>query len=102
MNRNSIIFTITTTFVIALLLMIVSFTIFYQVSERRAEFSLIKRDREVTRIFLRAFEHRGLTQELKENLKKDIHIPIDGGENNQTIGTLSLILSIQHILFNHS
>jgi len=69
MNRNSIIFTITTTFVIALLLMIVSFTIFYQVSERRAEFSLIKRDREVTRIFLRAFKHRGLTQELKENLK---------------------------------
>jgi len=69
MNKNSILFTITTTFVIALLLMIVSFTILYQVSERRAEHSMMKRDQKVTRMFLRAFRHSGLTQGLIENLQ---------------------------------
>ncbi|WP_415398085.1 ArsS family sensor histidine kinase [Sulfurimonas sp. CS5] len=69
MNKNSIIFTITITFIIALILVLVSFGIFYKVSEKREELSMLKKGMEATNLFLRDFKHHGLTQELEEDLK---------------------------------
>ncbi|PHQ64835.1 MAG: histidine kinase, partial [Sulfurimonas sp.] len=69
MNKNSIIFTITTTFIIALALVLVSFSILYKVSEKREDFFMVKRGMEATNLFMRDFKHHGLTQKLKEDLK---------------------------------
>lgn len=69
MNKNSIIFTITVTFVIALLLVLVSFGILYKVSEKREELFMSKRGMDATNLFMRDFKHHGLTKELEEDLK---------------------------------
>ena len=69
MNKNSIIFTITITFVIALLLVLVSFGILYKFSEKREEHFMAKRSMEATNMFLREFKHHGLSKELEEDLK---------------------------------
>lgn len=69
MNKDSIIFTITTTFMIALVLVLVSFGMLYKVSEKREEHSMAKRSMEATKMFLRDFRHHGLTQELEEGLR---------------------------------
>ncbi|WP_373003579.1 ArsS family sensor histidine kinase [Sulfurimonas sp.] len=69
MNKNSIIFTITITFIIALVLVLVSFSILYKVSEKREDFFMLKRGMDATNLFMRDFKHHGFTQELEENLK---------------------------------
>lgn len=69
MNKNSIIFTITITFIIALILILISFVGLYKVSEKREEFFMIERSMDATKLFMRDFKHRGLTQELEEDLK---------------------------------
>ncbi|NOR58256.1 MAG: HAMP domain-containing protein [Sulfurimonas sp.] len=69
MNKNSIIFTITITFIIALALVLVSFSILYKVSEKREELFMVKRGMDATNLFLRGFKRHGLTQELEEDLK---------------------------------
>ncbi|EDZ61462.1 two-component sensor histidine kinase [Sulfurimonas gotlandica GD1] len=69
MNKNSIIFTITITFIIALVLVLVSFGILYKVSEKREDFLIVKRNMEATNMFFREFKHGGLTKKLEEDLK---------------------------------
>jgi two-component system, OmpR family, sensor kinase len=69
MNKNSIIFTISITFIIALALVLISFSVLYKVSEKREDFFMSKRGMDATNLFLRDFKHRGLTKELEEDLK---------------------------------
>ena len=68
MNKDSIIFSITITFFIALFLVLLSFAILYKVSEQKEEASCQKRDKQATRMCLRAFENYD-TKNLKENLE---------------------------------
>ena len=69
MNKNSIIFTISITFVIALLLVVVSFGILYKLSEKREEHFMAKRSMEATGMFLREYKHKGLSKELEQDLE---------------------------------
>ena len=85
MNKDSIIFTITTTFMIALVLVLVSFGLLYKVSENREEHSMAKRSMEATNMFLRDFRHHGLTQELEEDLRLIDHSIISDPEQQRKI-----------------
>ncbi|QFR49823.1 HAMP domain-containing histidine kinase [Sulfurimonas lithotrophica] len=69
MNKNSIIFSISITFIIALILILVSFFILYFASEKREQYFIQKNNFEATRVFLRAHKHRGFSQELADNLE---------------------------------
>lgn len=69
MNKNSIIFSITITFVIALIIVLVSFGILYNVSEKREELFMSKRGMDATNLFMRDFKHHGLTKDLEDDLK---------------------------------
>ena len=69
MNKNSIMFTITITFIIALILLLASFIILYKVSEKRENIFMLKKGVDATNLFMRNFKHHGLTQELEEDLK---------------------------------
>jgi len=69
MNKNSIIFSITITFVIALLLVFVSFSVLYNFSEKREDHFMEKRTKEATNIFLRQYAKQGVSNELKERLE---------------------------------
>lgn len=68
MNKNSITFSITITFVIAVLLVFISFSILYKVSQKREEVFMAKRDMEASNMFLKEFKHYGITKELQEGL----------------------------------
>jgi len=69
MNRDSIIFSITIIFFIALLLVLLSFGILYKVSEQREEESWQKRNKQATKMCLREFKHRGIAKNIQEDLE---------------------------------
>jgi len=69
MNRNSIIFSISITFFIALLLVLLSFGILYKVSEQREKESWQKRNMQATRMLLREFRNYGIAKNLQEDLE---------------------------------
>ena len=69
MSRDSIIFTISVTFFIALLLVLLSFGILYKVSEQREENSWQKRNMQAAKMLLREFHRKGITKELEEDLE---------------------------------
>ncbi|WP_294964289.1 ArsS family sensor histidine kinase [Sulfurimonas sp.] len=86
MNKNSIIFTITITFIIALILLLISFVGLYKVSEKREKFFIIERSMDATKLFMRDFRHKGLTQELVEDLKLiNFSIIIDPVQQNKIL-----------------
>lgn len=69
MNKNSIIFSITITFVIALVMILVSFLILFTGSQKREEHFTNKSNMDASRMFLREYRHRGFSKELEESLQ---------------------------------
>ncbi|MFT7003209.1 MAG: two-component system OmpR family sensor kinase [Sulfurimonas sp.] len=69
MNKNSIIFSITATFVIALVLILLSFFIIFQSSKNREANYVERMNRDATKMFLREHKHRGFSQELVGSLR---------------------------------
>ncbi|WP_373036691.1 ArsS family sensor histidine kinase [Sulfurimonas sp.] len=69
MNKNSIIFSITITFVIALVMILISFLILFAGSQKREEHFTNKSNMDASRMFLREYRHRGFSKELEESLQ---------------------------------
>jgi two-component system, OmpR family, sensor kinase len=69
-KNQSIFFTITITFLISILLIIVSFTVLYKTSEKREEHFINNRNVDVSRMVLKECNHRGVSNELKDNLQE--------------------------------
>ena len=69
MKKDSIIFAITVTFVISLILILISFLVLYIGSQKREEHYMQKSSSDATQLFFREFRINGLTKELEEELK---------------------------------
>ena len=67
-NNQSIFFTITITFLISIILIMVSFTILYEINKKREEHFAHNRNIDVSKMVLQECKHRGVSKELKENL----------------------------------
>jgi len=86
MKKESIFFTITITFVIALLLVLVSFSILYKVNQKREEHYINKTMIDTTKMFLRELRFKGLTEELKEDLNSiNFSLISDRAEQNKIL-----------------
>ncbi|MEA2018600.1 MAG: ArsS family sensor histidine kinase [Campylobacterota bacterium] len=68
-NRNSILFTITITFAVSLLLIFVSFFVLYNSSLKMEEHFSNKRERGVAKMVLRECMHRNISSELINSIK---------------------------------
>jgi len=69
MNRDSIAFSISITFFIALFLVLLSFTFLYKVSEQREENSWQKRNMQAAKMIFREFRHDGDIASIQEDLE---------------------------------
>ncbi len=69
MKKESIFFTITITFVIALLLVLVSFSVLYKVNQKREEHYMNKSMMDTAKILLRELRFNGISDDLKESLE---------------------------------
>jgi len=93
MKKDSIFFTITITFIVSILLIIVSFTILYKGSEKRETHFLNKRSIDISQIVLRECAHNGISKELKENLAEmNFSIITDPKEQNSILRNKNLIV----------
>ena len=83
MKKESILFTITITFVVSLILILISFIVLYEGSKKREERFVLERNMDIARMFNREYRFNGLTKELRENLKSmNFSIITDGDEIN--------------------
>ncbi|WP_373069468.1 ArsS family sensor histidine kinase [Sulfurimonas sp.] len=69
MNKNSIIFSITLTFIITFTIIVFSFLTLYISNEKREEHLIAKSNHDMTRIFMREYRINGDSKELKELLE---------------------------------
>jgi len=69
-NKRSIFFTITITFIVSLILIIISFTVLFKSGTQMERHFIKKRNIDVSKMILRETRHNGITKELKENLKE--------------------------------
>jgi len=69
MRRESIFFTITVSFIISVLLVIVSFSIIVNTGQMREEIHLQKRYAPIVKMFMKTYRHSGITTDLKKNLE---------------------------------
>ena len=70
LNKNSILFTITITFLVSIILVCISFTVLYKTNEKREQHFSHKRDIDVSKMVLRECRHNGISEELKQNLNE--------------------------------
>jgi len=68
-KKQSIFFTITITFVIAIILIVISFTVLYKIDKHREKHFSHKREMDVSRMVLREFRYRGISKDLIQNLR---------------------------------
>lgn len=68
MKKDSILFAITVTFVVSLILIFISFAVLYMGSQKREEHFVHKINNDATQMFFRDYRLSGLTKELEENL----------------------------------
>ncbi len=76
-NKNSISFTITITFIVSLILITISFIILYDKSVKREEFFIKKRALGVARIAARECDTGGISDNLKNNINELNYTIID-------------------------
>jgi two-component system OmpR family sensor kinase len=69
MNKNSILFSITITFSIALILILISFSILFVNSKKREEHFVYKSNIDASRELLREHREHGFTKEVEDNLE---------------------------------
>lgn len=69
MKKDSIIFAITVTFVVSLILILISFIILYVGSQKREEHFMQKMNSDTTQMFFREYRHNGMSKELEEELQ---------------------------------
>lgn len=69
-NKNSIFFTITITFLVSLILITTSFIILYDKTKKRENHFIKKRDRVAAQIFLRECMQTGISDDLKNSIKE--------------------------------
>ncbi len=95
-NKNSILFTITITFIVSIFFMFISFTILYKHSLKNTEEFMMKRSMDVSKSILRECRNRELSDDLKDHLEKmDFSIFMDEEEQNQVLNNKKL--KIKHI-----
>lgn len=85
MKKNSILFTLNLTFIIALLLISSGFILLYNMYEKRENFFLHKRSGDMSRMFIREFLRDGLSPELQEQLR---HFKFTLIDNPKTIDAM--------------
>lgn len=92
MKKDSIIFAISVTFAISLVLILISFVVLYVGSQKREEHFMQKSNSDATQLFFREFRHNGLTQELEDDLKSmNFSIITDSAEQNKILNDKNLI-----------
>jgi len=92
-NNHSIFFTITITFLISVILIVVSSVVLYKMSEKREEKFIYKRNIDVTKMFLQSYIKYGFSKELKENLKDiDFTTIINKKEQNLILNNKNLVV----------
>lgn len=69
MRRESIFFTITISFVLSMLLVIISFSIIMHTGQIRKDTHLKKKYYPIVRMFVKEYRHKGITTNLKRNLE---------------------------------
>lgn len=69
-NKRSIFFTITITFLVSMILIIISFTVLFKSGKQMEKHFIKKRNIDVSKMILRESRHSGITEELKNNLKE--------------------------------
>ncbi len=92
LNKNSIFFTITITFLISVILIMISFTVLYKSSEKREEHFNNKRDMDVSRMILRECRHNGISKELRENLLEMNFLVVDDKTEKTILQNQNLIV----------
>jgi len=76
-NKNSIFFTITITFLVSLILITTSFIILYDKTKKRENHFIKKRDRVAAQIFLRECMQGGISDDLKNSIEELNYTIID-------------------------
>ena len=84
-KNQSIFFTITMTFLVSMILILISFTVLYKSSEKREEHHSHKRNIEVSQMVLRECRNNGISKELKQNLEEINFILIEDLEKQNFI-----------------
>jgi len=84
-NKNSIYFTITVTFIVSLLLISLSFLILYGQSDKREDHFMKKRDVSVAQIILRECMQNGISDDLKNNIKELNYTIVDNYDERLTV-----------------
>lgn len=83
MNRESIFFTITISFLISIILVVISFGILMIGNQKRVEHYLVEKYRPISQVILRQHHRKGLNDEFYENLKSlNFHMILDKGKIN--------------------
>lgn len=91
MKKDSIIFAITVTFAISLVLILISFGVLYSGSKKREEHFMQKSNSDATQLFFREFRHSGLTQELEDDLKgMNFSIITNSAEQNKIVNNKNI------------
>jgi two-component system OmpR family sensor kinase len=99
-KKQSIFFTITITFLISIILIIISFTILYNIDEKREERLTYKRNIDVTKMFLQNYIQYGFSKDLKKDLEDiDFTSIIDKKEQNKILQNKNL--TIQYVRHQH-
>ena len=70
MKKDSILFAITVTFIVSIILIVVSFFVLYMGNQKKERMSSVQKNMYITKIFLGQFRHIGLSKELENNLKE--------------------------------
>jgi len=67
-NKDSILFSITITFIISFLLITLSFMALYKSSQNRETYFASRINMDATRTFMRGYKHEGMSQDLRDEL----------------------------------
>lgn len=85
MKKNSILFTVNITFLIAFTLISIGFAALYDMHEKREEFFIHKRGTDMARMFLQEYMREGMNPHLKDELKHFNFTLIDNREEIRRI-----------------
>ena len=102
-NKDSIFFTITVTFLVSIILIMISFSVLYKSNEKRESQFNFKRDIDVSKMVIHETRHNGISKELKEHLHEINFSIIDDYTKINTIfknKNLRLIKSFQKRMIN--
>ena len=86
MNKNSIIFSITITFAIALIIIFTSLFILLSVTEKREKHFIYKNNHDASKIFLREYKHNGYSKVIADNLSViNFSVVLDAKDQNKIL-----------------